>query len=284
MEVDELVAAMAWAVTLWKMPAVRRNHSQDRRAPRIWLFTLLFAISMTLLVDDVYVAVDRLAGVNNLAWLLSYVLVALAFYFFATASHMTVKARPYFDKSRTPPRWIRLYLVVTLGLFITIFPIGIAASPEWPAHDIPRSLADLAFMETLYLSTMVLCFTPTLTFVRLARSEEVLPTRIRASVNLLAILLVLAVLATKSTVALLGYLDPLSSFAPHLATLAKALLGAAGLVWSLAFAPQRFFLALARPLIFWRKARSLYDLKRLQARLARRGAPVAQEPSGRWGQ
>lgn len=275
MEVDGVVAAVAWAVTVWKVPAVWRNRARDERVLRVWAFALFFALGLTFEVDAVYFAVDAFAGVNNLAWLAIYVCVALGFYFFATTCFITMKV--------PPPRWLRPYLLVTLGLFAVIFPIGVAGGPEWPAHDIPRGLFDLAFMETLYIFAGVLCLMPALSFIRFIQSEEILPTRIRTGMTLLAVTLVFILLVVKVVVVLTGFLDPASPLVPFLATLSKALLGAAGLIWGLTFASQRFYLALARPFTFLQNVLTLRDLRRLQARLNRLCPPVAPDPAGWWG-
>ncbi|HET8628983.1 MAG TPA: MAB_1171c family putative transporter [Thermomicrobiales bacterium] len=61
---------LAWLAVAYKFPAYRRR----RRAPDIrafWLTLLALALAQTLLLPPIYVALDRLAGIPNLARLLS---------------------------------------------------------------------------------------------------------------------------------------------------------------------------------------------------------------------
>ena len=273
---DIAVATLAWVVTILKFHAVRRNGrwAQDERVLRSWAFVLFFALGMTFQVDAVYFAVDTLTGVNNLSWLFAYVFVALAIYFVSTASCMAMKVRQ--------PRWMLPYLMVTLCLFALIFSLGITTSPDWAEHTIPRNLFDLLFMELMYLYAIVLGTIPALAFARFTRSEGTLPTRIRTGVTLAAVILALAFFVAKVVLSLLGFLHPSLPFVRFLSVLAMALMGAAGLVWSLVFAPNRLYLTLAGPFTFCQKVLTLRDLRRLQTRLNRLCPPVAPEQAGWW--
>ena len=274
--VDVVITIVAWAVTIWKMPAVLRNWrwTCDRRVLCSWAFALFFALSITFQVDVVYLAVDAFTGVNNLSWLAAYVCLALAIYFVSTACCMAMRVRQ--------PGWMLPYLVVTLGLFAAIFPLGVATIPEWTEHTAPRSGCDLLFMQFMYVYAIVLGAIPALAFARFTRHEGAFPTRIRTGVTLLAVILALVYFLTKCVVSLLAFFYPSSSLVSYLATLAMVLTGASGLLWSLVFAPNRLYLSLARPFTFCEKVLTLEDLKRLQARLNRLCPPVAPEQATWW--
>jgi len=274
--VDVVITIVAWAVTIWKMPVVLRNRrwAHDERVLRSWAFALFFALSITFQVDVVYLAVDAFTGVNNLSWLAAYVCLALAIYFVSTACCMAMRVRQ--------PGWILPYLVVTLGLFAAIFPLGVATIPEWTEHTAPRSGCDLLFMQFMYVYAIVLGAIPALAFARFTRHEGAFPTRIRTGVTLLAVILALVYFLTKCVVSLLAFFYPSSSLVSYLATLAMVLTGASGLLWSLVFAPNRLYLSLARPFTFCEKVLTLKDLKQLQARLNRLCPPVAPGQATWW--
>src|SRR6266540_2108305 len=59
-------AVLAWAAVVFKLPALRRSaHNPALRA--FWLGLVGVALTLTVLLPPVYLAIDRLAGVPNLA-------------------------------------------------------------------------------------------------------------------------------------------------------------------------------------------------------------------------
>src|SRR5688572_5516622 len=134
--IDVSVASLAWIVTLYKS----RVAFQERRDWRVWsswLFTFFFALCMTFQVDAIYVFFDILTGVNNLSWLMAYLLVAVAIYFAASGCRAAL--------SKPDPRWMRPYLFATLLGLILIFPVGIATGSEQTDHSVPRTVLELLF-------------------------------------------------------------------------------------------------------------------------------------------
>jgi hypothetical protein len=68
---------LAWAAVFFKLPALRRNRHDP--APRAyWLGLVGVALTLTVLLPPVYLAVDQLAGVPNLARLLAHGLALAA--------------------------------------------------------------------------------------------------------------------------------------------------------------------------------------------------------------
>jgi hypothetical protein len=68
---------LAWTAVVFKLPAVRRNpHDPGPRA--YWLGLVGVALTLTVLLPPVYLAVDRLTGVPNLARLLGHGLALAA--------------------------------------------------------------------------------------------------------------------------------------------------------------------------------------------------------------
>jgi len=276
--IDISIAAVAWAVTVFKFNAVHREWrgDRDRRVLSSWAFALFFSLCMTFQVDAVYVTVDTLVGVNNLSWLLAYLCLILAIYFVCTGCCIAMKV--------DPPRWALPYLAVTAGLLVIIFPFGVATTPEWADHTVPRSVPEFLFMELLYTYAIIMGVIPALAFARFQRNEGTLPTRLRTSVILLAAILAITFFVVKVVASLLGLLVPSLPLVLYLMGLSRLLMAASGLLWTLTFAPNRLYLALARPFMFHEKVLALRDLRSLQARLNHLCPPVVPDQPTWWDQ
>lgn len=65
----DAVTGLAWLVVAYKLPALRRRPDDPARRYN-WLTLLLIALALTVLLPAVYLTIDRLSGVSNLARLL----------------------------------------------------------------------------------------------------------------------------------------------------------------------------------------------------------------------
>ena len=61
---------LLWSAVAYKLPALRRN-PRDPALRAYWLTLVSFALALTVLLAPVYVAIDTLSGVPNLARLLA---------------------------------------------------------------------------------------------------------------------------------------------------------------------------------------------------------------------
>ena len=274
--IDVSVAVLAWAVTFYKFNAVWKDsrRTRDWRVLGSWAFALFFALCMTFQVDAVYFTIDTFVGVNNLSWLLAYLCLVLAICFVCVGCCTAIRIEQ--------PRWMLPYLVVTAALLVAIFSLDIATAPEWADHDIPRTVAELLFMELLYIYGSVMGMIPALVFTQIRRNEGTLSTRLRVSVILLAIVLAIIFFLVKIAMSFLGFLYPSRPLVFHLLDLARLLMAASGLLWVLVFVPNGFYLAVARPFMFREKILALRDLRYLQVRLNRLCPPVVPDRATCW--
>lgn len=94
---------------------------------------------MVFQIDDVYTAVDRLAGVHNLAWLLSYVFMVLATYYLCHTF------------TGTMPGWSGPCGVITILALAAIYPFGPARAAETTDHVHAANVGEMLFMGVNYL-------------------------------------------------------------------------------------------------------------------------------------
>lgn len=96
----DVVTALSWVVVVYKLPALRRNPGDVARR-YYWLTLLLIALSLTVLLPNTYLMIDKLSGVPNLARLLgdalalttSWAAQALLFHLIYPHSEATHRAR-----------------------------------------------------------------------------------------------------------------------------------------------------------------------------------------------
>ena len=271
---DLTLAGTAWTLTLLKLPALRRQ-SDDRRLLALWLAFLCFSLTMTFQADAVYFALDRLVGVHNLAWLLSYLSLALAIYFLSVSCCRAMQV--------SPPRWMPVCLVTAAALLVGLFPFGAAATQARTDHAVPRNGPELAFVAVLYSYGIAMSLAPAWVLIPAIHRKDALHVRLRTFVAALAAVAIVSLLAAKLAVAVLGFSGLLApSPAYRLLTLSRLLLATAGLFPCLSLAPDRLYLALAQPLEFAAKMRTLRHLERLRSRLDRFCPRVASTPVHRW--
>jgi hypothetical protein len=271
---DLTLAGTAWVLTLLKLRALRRN-GHDRRLLALWLSFLCFSLTMTFQADPVYFALDRLVRVHNLAWLLSYLSLALAIYFLCVSCCRAMQVHP--------PRWMPVCLFAAAALLVGLFPFGAATAPARNDHSIPQNGIELAFMAVLYTYGIAMSIVPAWVLIPAARRKDALHVRLRTFVAAMAAVAIVSLLAAKLVVAVLGFSELLApSPSQHLITLPRLLLATAGLFPCLSLAPNRFYLALAEPLVFGAKMRRLHCLERLRSRLDRFCPRLAQAPVHRW--
>jgi hypothetical protein len=270
-----IATVVFWALTIFRLGTVRRQGTQDNRVWTLWLFFLCFSLTLTLHLPGVYVAVDVIAGVNNLSWLLSYLCVVLAVYFLSVSTSIAMKVKR--------PRWMTPYLMVTVGLLVLIFPFGIAITPENPDHNVPGSAPELLFEGLLYVYGAIMFATPAWIFRQTHRNERALPIRLRIYVTqATAILGTVLLMLRLIIVALIGFSLTSSLLISQLIALSDFILAGAGLLCFLSIAPSKLYSTLAHPLLFCKKMVALPSLARLQTRLSRLCPQTPPHQGQRW--
>ena len=266
--VETTIATLAWGIAIYKFGAVWRDRQwRGGSLPfYFWGFTVCVAIGMTFMIEGVYLAFDRVVGVTNLAWLVTYVAFALAIYSITSGCFLVLEA--------PRPRLIPYSLLLTLAILIIVYPIGIATLPEKPDHTIPTTLTEFIFMQTLYLYVAALCLIPIATFTRLYRREAVLPAKLRWIVALATTISSAMVAGLKVILTFMVFRDPGTPALAVAYPMINVVLITASILWPMAFLPNSFYLLLARPIEFLDKVRALRELQALQKKLNRLCPPV----------
>jgi len=269
--IDVVGTIAAWTVVFFRLGIFVRQRP-DHRAVRAWLFAFTFALFGTFQVDGIFLAFDRLVGINNLAWLLSYVFMTLSIHY------LYLLTRPMVS------RWAQIYLCVTLGLATVAFALGPGTAPESADHALPVSLAETAFITLIYAHVIVtLARGPIPVFFRAWREERVIPIRTRRLMALLATSLALAFFIIRLFVALPGFvlpgLRPMGDVADDAARLVA--LGMAT-CWPLCYAPHWFYTGVGRVIAYPRRLLAFRALRRLRDGLDELYPLPAPLPRPRW--
>lgn len=164
---DVLMALAFWAlcISLHRGQRSWRSVLQDPRVIGARMFALCMALSLSFQIDPFARMLDRALGVNNLSWLIGYILAVCAVYA-GIFSVMAVGAH-------TPPRWLTLLTVAIIAGFLILAPPLSQTAEE--LHDaLPKSLPTLLLRELLYI---YLLFVSALGFANFARWQlhETLP-------------------------------------------------------------------------------------------------------------
>ena len=117
-------ALVAWAAVLYKLSARRRSPDDPAAHPYLWTL-LALASALTVLAHPVYVTLDRLAGIPNLARLLGHGFIMLT----AWNARSTLSYVNYpFEEARSRVRHHGAILVVALVFMVVLF--GLAPVDE----------------------------------------------------------------------------------------------------------------------------------------------------------
>jgi hypothetical protein len=261
--IDCGAAAIAWTVTLIRFRTVVKS-KWNRRVLKAWSLTLWLSLFVTWQVDDIYSAVDHLTGVNNLAWLLSYLFLVPTVYSLCAA---------YYSN---PPRWSRFYSVIVAVFFVVIFPLGPGRVPETLDHIAPANFGELAFLGLAYFYTAtMLSAIPTPSNLR-ALKKQTGYHRVRTGFVLLALIVTTLNLVTKSFIYSFSFFFPSlpSAFLHAVTDLSRLWAAGIAVFWPLGLAPNGFYRQVLRPVEFLRKIWTCRELGALQAWLNRMFPPV----------
>ena len=269
-----IIAGLAWFIAVYKFGAMRQDGQwRTGSVPfYFWAFSLFTAIGLTFMIWPVYLVFDRLAGLPNLGWLVTYGAFSLAIYCISSGCYLVLR--------QTRPRLMPWSLLLALLVLFAVYALSIVALPEKPDHTIPETLSEVIFMETLYFYMAVLCAVPMVTFAGLFRHETFVSARLRWLVGLAASLVSTMVLVMKISLTLLAFQNPATPALAILYPLITIGVIAVGILIPLAFLPNNLYQAMARPFEFLGKMLALYELKVLQSRLDTLCPPVIDDSPG----
>ena len=254
-------AILAWFITIYKYGAMRRDARWRTGSVTFyfWAFSFFTAIGLTLMIWPVYLAFDRLVGLPNLGWLVTYAAFALAIYCMAAGCYIVLE--------QPRPRLMSGSLIVTLVAMFVVYAVGIVTLPEKADHTVPDVLAEVVFMETIYIYMAVLSAIPMFTFIRLVWYEQIVSARLRWLAGFFASFFSFAVLFVKILLTLVAFKDPLTPVLAILHPLLTMAIVAVSVFMTLAFLPNKPYQVAARPFEFLGKLLALYELRSLQNRL-----------------
>jgi hypothetical protein len=269
-----ILAGIVWFIVFYKFKAMWRGGGwrNDSVTFHFWSFAVCMAVGVTFLIEPVYLAFNRLAGLPNLAWLLLNIAFALATYFTAAGCYRVL--------GRPQPPLIRWSLPFVLTIFVVLYIFGIASLPEKPERVIPETLAEAVFMQTLYLYIAILSVIPMTTYTRLFRAEKVVSARLRWLVAMVATLAAAAVMVCKILLTFLAYQNPATPALNTLHLLVGGGITVVIFIIPIAFLPHRAYMTLARPIEFVAKVKAVRELHALKTKLDRFCPPVIDERAG----
>lgn len=269
--IETAIAVLAWAVAVYKFKALWRDRKKGLVSVTFyfWAFSFWVAIGLSLMIEDLYLIFDQQIGLPNFGWLIAYVSFSLAIY--------SISAGCYLVLVIARPRIMSPSLLLTLLVLCLVYFTSIINLPEKPDHTVPETLAEFIFMQTLYLYVATFCVIPFITFAKLYQQEQVVSARLRWLVALGTTLSSATVAVLKVILTILAYDNQATPALNILYPLISVFLALAGISWPLAFLPNSFYIALARPFTFWNKVNALKELKMLRSRLDRICPPVIDE-------
>jgi hypothetical protein len=276
--VHAAIVFVAWVVAISKSVAVwrQRRWFLDKRVYTSWGFIVFFALSVTFNLETLAFPFDAWAWGNNLSWFVCYASVMAAVYFVATGSLSSLES---------PPRFLvhlnsGFFLLVALAFLGAVFLIGVAPAPERIDRAIPQTPFELAFVGTMNGYLVVPCLISAFAFAVLCRREEGKLTRFRWGTISISLLVVVAFVLTRLSLACLGYFDLVPPLLRPLAIVQSVLEGIACLLWPVGLLSNRAYLAALHRSTLVKNLSAIWDLRQVQSEFERRCPVVARDVPG----
>lgn len=265
------VALLAWFVAAYTFKPMWDNKGWRTGSITFyyWSFAFFFAVGLTFMIWPVYLAFNRLVGLPNLGWLLSYISFLIAVYMSSKACYLLLK--------QPPPRLLLGALVIITAVLTALYATTIVFLPEKVDHTIPEQPAEMLFMIIIYLYVAVFCLFPFKTFVQLFVNEKVLPAKIRWYVGAGSSLVATAVMVAKTVLTIVAFNAPQASILLGLQQLIGIGIVVVGFLMPMGFFPNSYYQAIARPFEFVGKLIALFELRALQRRLNNICPPIIED-------
>jgi len=274
MTLNQLLALPFWALTFYLLrPSVLRQ--AEWRKPEgllARLFTSSAALSLTLQADPVASWFDAAIGIQNLSWLLAYILAV-------TATYGGYSAWTHLRENHLPHRATVLAVGTILLLVLAFVPL--AALPEISHAATFGTPSQVWFRVILYLFMGLMAIDALRVFKQFLQQEK-LPTgrlRIGLLIGSLYSALGFALMRTLDGLALLfNWTSPLTA---PVWSLADVLIAVCIVGFALSFVPLRWLRILARFFMYVEQQRTRRDLEALRRRLVELTAPPPW-PQPKW--
>lgn len=271
--VDIVMATAPWVYVVsrakvpWTFAAERitgaRRKGVDWPAFSTWLFAVLLGVGLTFRLVPLRAAFDGWVGLPNLGWLLSFLAESTAVYVAACGC----RAIP-----RLPiPRWLHVYMALTLVVFVIIYVTNIAAGVERLEYTTATTPFELVFMCAKYVCLAIMTFFIGTAFLRLCRGEQNKLTRVRLGLLSGSALMGVIYGSARTTFVLLAYFYPACPILGGLRILEKGSQVALALMWPLSTMLSNKTHLFLRPFERLQKSATLKDLRVIQTELSRLG-------------
>lgn len=268
------LSVLAWLIVLnrGRTALLNRAWKNDPTAFLIGAASLFFALTMTFLVTPLSDIVNRIT-MPNFSRLLAYSFVSVTLYLTTSSSLITFPI----PQNLRHQRYLKPYLLVTLGLLFAWYIFFVSHTPEWEEQPIPASASEMIFKLVMFTHAIILCTIIAMACVHYVNQEKVAVTKYRIATISLTAIFGGAFFFTKSILAL-GYLwYPLGAEWIH--SLSKLLMVATAMLWGGSFIHSNMYaraLAYLRGIRYWPAFR---DLVHLVNRLEHLCPPVGMEMS-----
>ncbi|MBN1317204.1 MAG: hypothetical protein JXA42_17100 [Anaerolineales bacterium] len=250
--IDYAGAIGTWLVTLVRFRTVLQS-KWNKKVFKSWSLTFWLALFVTFQVDAVYSTVDRLTGVNNLAWLFSYLFLLPA---------INALCAVFYNH---PPQWTRFYLIFSLIALVIVFPFGPGSAPETLDHVRPANIGEILFVGLVYSYVVIMLTAVPMPACSRALKQQRDYDRIRTIAIQMALVITTIDFVIKFSI--FAFLSSLPTSVTDIFHRPWAF-GIATL-WPLGFAPNGFYRAVLRPFRYIKKILTCWELGMLQDRLDR---------------
>ena len=162
--------AFLLAPTVW-----RERKNLDKRLVALWAISWCFGLGSFLNIDMGYMFVGQISHIPNLSLLLIYSLMATGLYSLVVLTSTTL---------RITPSEMRIFLYITVIFLISqalvFFLSGIAFSHPYLARNYANSIAELVYLNAIYVYQIALSVRPLVLVKKMFVSSRSLESRIRS--------------------------------------------------------------------------------------------------------
>ena len=243
------LCVLAWLIALnrGRKALLSRSWESDPIAFGVGSASWFFALTMTFLVTPLSNVINSWTY-PNFSRLLAYSSVAVTLYLTTSSSLITFPT----PKNQRQLKWIKPYLILTLGLLLFSYYFFVSRTAEWLEQPIPGTAAEMIFKLVLFTFATLLCSMIAIACIRYLNQEKVIVTKYRLVTIIFTAIGGGAFFFTKTVLALSYLWHPLGAEWIH--TLSKLLMVGTALLWGGSFIHSNMYarvLAFSRGVRYW---------------------------------
>jgi hypothetical protein len=268
---DILLALSFWlaALYLFRPASIRRSGWNNLDEWLMRWFILAGALSLSFQVDAWAPSIDHLVGINNLTWLLGYVLTVVSgFCGLIGWGH----ARRYLS-----PRRIAFVCGGPIAIYMLLFPL-LAQEAEHLHDDFAQTWPSLLFREISYLWMAVIAYEGIRMIHHYLRQEQLPTGHLRFGFLISALRCLFAFAVVRGLASFVVFFDPGWPFT-HTALIGSDLiLAGAVILFALFHAPMAWLRTIGRVGVYLDQQASIRELDRLRNQLVTMTSPLPWPP------